>query len=50
MELTDFLDAGTNLGKLKVDSMIFGQAWSKMTMVNFHETLESAYHKNQFMN
>ena len=21
-----------------------------MTMVNFHETLESAYHKNQFMN
>ena len=27
------LHAGTNSGKLKVDSMIFGWAWSKMAMV-----------------
>ena len=28
-----FLHPGTNSGKLKVDSMIFGWAWSKMTEV-----------------
>ena len=27
------LHAGTNLGKLKVDSMIFGWVWSKMAEV-----------------
>ena len=32
MEETDFLHAATNSGKLKVDSMIFGWAWSKMAM------------------
>ena len=32
MEQTDFLLAGTNSGKLKVDSIIFGWAWSKMAM------------------
>ena len=28
-----FLYAGTNPGKLNVDSMIFGWAWSKMAVV-----------------
>ena len=32
MKQTDFLHAGTNLGKIKVDSMIFGWLWSKMAM------------------
>ena len=30
MEQTDFSHAGTNSGKLKVDSMIFVWAWSKI--------------------
>ena len=32
IEETDFLHACTNSGKLKVDSMIFGWAWSKMAL------------------
>ena len=28
-----FLHAGTNSGKLKVDSVMFGWAWSKMAVV-----------------
>ena len=31
-EETDFLYAGTNSGKLNVDSIIFGWVWSKMAM------------------
>ena len=30
MESTDFLHAGTSSGELKVDSISFGWAWSKM--------------------
>ena len=32
MEETNFLHAGTNSGKLKVDLTIFRWAWSKMVM------------------
>ena len=32
IEETDFLHAGTNSGKPKVDAMIFGWVWSKMVM------------------
>ena len=31
-EEIDFLYAGTNSGKLNVDSIIFGWVWSKMAM------------------
>ena len=41
MELADFLHAGTNLEKLKVDSMIFECAWSKNHLL-VCETLKSA--------
>ena len=44
-EKTDFLHAGTNSGKLKVDSMIFAWAWSLI-----YETLKSAYLKYELMN
>ena len=38
-----FLHAVTNSGKLKVDSMIFDWAWSKMEVAFLvHETLTSA--------
>ena len=40
MELTDFLLAGTNSGKLKVDLIIFGWVLSEMDVVR--ETLKSA--------
>ena len=33
MELTDLLHAGTNSGKLKVDSVIFGWVWSKIAEI-----------------
>ena len=32
MKQTDFLQAGTNSGKLKVDSMIFGRVWLKISV------------------
>ena len=32
MELTDFLHAGINSGEIKVDSMMYWWAWSKMIM------------------
>ena len=36
MEWTDILHAGTNSGKLKVISMIFGRVWSEMgVVINF---------------
>ena len=41
MEWTDFLHAGTNSGKLKVDSIIFVWAMSKMAV---------AFLKNEHMN
>ena len=42
------MNAATNSGKLKVGSMIFGWAWSKIAMVLLvHETLKSAV--NEFM-
>ena len=42
MEQTDFLHVVTKLGKLKVDSMIFGWMWSKMAVTFLvHETLKS---------
>ena len=41
MEWTDILHANANSGKLKVISMIFGWAKSKMDMANIvHETLQ----------
>ena len=51
MESTDFFHAGTNSGKLKVDSMIFGQVWSKM-VINFWvmRAQNQRYLKNEFMN
>ena len=39
-----FLHAGTNSGKLKVDSMIFGWAWSKIAVAFL------LYQKNEFIN
>ena len=33
MEYIDFLYAGTNSGKLKVDSIVFWWAWSKIAEV-----------------
>ena len=33
MELTDFLHAGVNSGKLKFVSLIFERVWSKMSVV-----------------
>ena len=32
MEQKEFIHAGTNSGDLKVDSLTFGRAWSKMAM------------------
>ena len=34
MEETDSLHAGTSSGKLKAVSMIFGWAWSKITLAS----------------
>ena len=34
MEWTDFLHAGANSGKLKIDLMIFGWVFSKMGMAS----------------
>ena len=42
MEQDDFLHAVTKSGKLKVDSMIFGWAWSKQAVIFLvYETLKS---------
>ena len=50
MEETDFLHAVTNSEKLKVDSMIFGWAQSKMEMTFQFTRLEYVlYLKNEFM-
>ena len=47
MEWTDFFHAGSNSGKLKVISLIFEWALSKMDVAIYlvHETLKSAYLK-----
>ena len=51
MEEIDFLDVGTNLGKLKVDSMIFGCAQSEMAMaIQFTRLSNLLYLNNEFMN
>ena len=44
MEKIDFLHAGTNSRKLKVDSMIFEWSWSKIAKeaLLVHETTKSA--------
>ena len=33
LKWNNFRHAGTNPGKLQVDSMVFGKVWSKMAMV-----------------
>ena len=38
--ITDFLHASTNAGRLKVDSIIFECALSKMAVALVHETLK----------
>ena len=48
---TSFLHAGANSGKLKVDSMILGWAWSKMAVAfQFMIPENLLYLENEYMN
>ena len=42
MKWTDFLNDATNSGKLKVGSMVFGLAWSKIAMADLFMRLLTA--------
>ena len=51
MECTYFLHAGTASGKLKVISLIFGWAWSKIGVaIDFMKPKNLVFCKNKFMN
>ena len=51
VECTYFLHAGTTSGKLKVISLIFGWAWSKIGVaIDFMKPKNLVCRKNKFMN